>query len=287
MSDHDWHALGAVVSRQLSPARLELHWAAQVVAAAAERLADKRPDDSHTSLSWQPERESLVSEDLNGRRLGLRLRDATLQVVSEDIFVESEFALPGRTLDEAMVWARSSLGVSEPLTRLGYEMPEHALASGEHFSLGLDAPSTELALWYDNAYAALTAVAAREPEASSVRCWPHHFDIATLLVLEKHDDPEKTTLRNPRRGMKSIGVGMTPGDGSYAEPYFYVTPWPYPKDVAALPELPASGIWHTDGWVGAILTGTALTAVRDAGAQEQRVNEFLRQATQACRNLLS
>ena len=211
MSDHDWHALGAVVSRQLTPARLELHWAAQVVAAAAERLADKRPDDSHTSLSWQPERESLVSEDLSGHRLGLRLRDATLQVVSEDIFVESEFALPGRTLDEAMVWARSSLGVSEPLARLGYEMPEHALASGEHFSLGLDAPSTELALWYDNAYAALSDVAERESEASSVRCWPHHFDIATLLVLEKHDDPEK---------MKSIGIGMTPGDGSYAEPLF-------------------------------------------------------------------
>ncbi len=140
MSDHDWQALGAVVSRQLTPTRLELHWAAQVVAAAAERLAENRPDDSHTSLSWQPERESLVSEDLSGRRLGLRLRDATLQVVSEDIFVESEFALPGRTLDEAMVWARSSLGVSEPLTRLGYEMPEHPLAGGQDSSLGLDAP---------------------------------------------------------------------------------------------------------------------------------------------------
>ncbi|HMR10725.1 MAG TPA: hypothetical protein PKA88_33335, partial [Polyangiaceae bacterium] len=59
MSDHDWRALGSVVSRQLEPARLELHWGAQVLAAAAAALVETREDDSHTSMLWNPERESL------------------------------------------------------------------------------------------------------------------------------------------------------------------------------------------------------------------------------------
>ncbi|HMR80058.1 MAG TPA: hypothetical protein PKD61_33355 [Polyangiaceae bacterium] len=277
MSDHDWRALGSVVSRQLEPARLELHWGAQVLAAAAAALVETREDDSHTSMLWNPERESLGSQDMGGRTLYLRLRDATLQLVSEDIFVEGEFPLGGRTLEEALAWARGALSSPKPLTRPAYDMPPHPVATGALFSLGLDAAMIELASWYDNAHAALSAAAkSAAGQAGPVRSWPHHFDIATLITLEANSDPEKA---------KSIGLGMTPGDASYPEPYFYVTPWPYPKDTTALPELPEGGTWHTTGWVGAVLTGTALTSVRDASAQSQRAQGFLRGARDACRTL--
>jgi hypothetical protein len=276
MSDHDWRALGSVMSRQLGPARVELHWAAQVVAASAAALLAPEDDDSHTAMLWQPERESLASQDMGGRTLYLRLRDATLQLVSEDIFVEGEFALGGRTLDEAMAWARGALSIPTPLARPSHDMPAHAVGDGGLFSLGLDAAMIELASWYDNAHAALSEYA-EKLSASSVRCWPHHFDIATLLVVEPNLDSEQA---------KSIGVGMTPGDSSYQEPYFYVTPWPYPNDATALPELPEGGVWHTTGWVGAVLTGTALTSARDADAQSQHVRAFLSGAGKACRSLL-
>jgi hypothetical protein len=53
-------------------------------------------------------------------------------------------------------------------------------------------------------------------EASEVRCWPHHFDLGSLIVVETSADGELT---------KSIGIGLSPGDEAHAEPYFYVSPF--------------------------------------------------------------
>jgi hypothetical protein len=85
-----------------------------------------------------------------------------------------------------------------------------------------------------------------------VRCWPHHFDIATLIDVSRGASGEART----------IGVGLSPGDASYPEPYFYVTPWPAPAD-PALMALPGGGAWHRAGWFGAVLTGSAIFAGAD------------------------
>ena len=111
--------------------------------------------------------------------------------------------------------------------------------------------------------------------ASEVRCWPHHFDLATLITLSGSGEEART-----------VGVGLSPGDDSYREPYYYVTPWPYPRG-RLLPELPA-GRWHTEGWVGAILRGSDLAAApagRPAG-QVEMARGFLRAAVQASQALL-
>ena len=110
-----------------------------------------------------------------------------------------------------------------------------------------------------------------------MRCWPHHFDLATLVSVPGGAPGDART----------IGVGLSPGDGSYAEPYFYVTPWPSP-DSPALPELPAGADWHRTGWFGAVLTATAI--FHDAGGspptRARMVREFLDVASRASRVLL-
>jgi hypothetical protein len=73
-----------------------------------------------------------------------------------------------------------------------------------------------------------------------VHIWPHHFDMATLLYLPGHGES------------MTIGIGLSPGDMNYAEPYWYVPPYPYPQ-VARFPELDGHGMWHTQDWVRAIL----------------------------------
>ncbi|MEZ4225535.1 MAG: hypothetical protein R3B13_31575 [Polyangiaceae bacterium] len=271
MTPSEWRPLGAIPGKQLAPARVEAHYALQVLAAAATASIEARPDDSHQASDWQPERESLVTQLLGSHRMGLRLRDLTLQWIEEDMFVESEFALPGRSLDEAMAWARSALGASEALVRPSYDLPDHALAHGEMFSLGLDAALTELALWYDDAHALLTRFAEDSGRGAPVRCWPHHFDMACLL---------------PESEQRSISLGMSPGDAHVAEPYLYVTPWPRPKTIDPLPTLPPGASWHTESWFGALLPASALATTREASAQATRAEEFLTQATAACRNLL-
>ena len=91
-----------------------------------------------------------------------------------------------------------------------------------------------------------------------MRLWPHHFDIATLWTLDAGVDAEEA---------RSVGMGLSPGDGTYAQPYWYVTPWPYPQATAEeLPPLPA-GRWHAEarngGWTGAVLLGEELVVQTD------------------------
>ena len=110
------------------------------------------------------------------------------------------------------------------------------------------------------------------PGASAVRTWPHHFDIATLILL-----PESGTS-----GRRTIGVGQSPGDNSYAEPYWYVGPYPYPA-TTAFPPLAGSGHWHTEGWVGAALPASDFVAAKD---QQAQVAAFVESGIAACRMLL-
>jgi hypothetical protein len=59
---------------------------------------------------------------------------------------------------------------------------------------------------------------------------------------------------------RSVGIGVSPGDSSYAQPYAYVSPWPYP-DRATLPPAPPPGHWHTEGFVAIVATGQAILSL--------------------------
>jgi hypothetical protein len=164
------------------------------------------------------------------------------------------FPLDGRSFDQALQWLGDRLvqrGLDPaPLSRpLHFALDDDPLLDGATFRLrGREKAFEELGRWYSNAALCLASV------ASPVRCWPHHFDIAVQILAGEH----------------SIGVGMSPGDVSYGQPYFYVTPWPYPA-AADLPPL-RLGKWHTNGWTGAVLTGDEILASAD---QQQLVEEFL------------
>ena len=48
-------ALGGAPPSSLEDARLQLHWAAQLLAAFGQNFADARDDDSHRSMDWSPD----------------------------------------------------------------------------------------------------------------------------------------------------------------------------------------------------------------------------------------
>ena len=209
--------------RTLTDARLQLHWAAQLAATVGRTLSPPRPDDSHTSFRWVDD--ALVQDD--AFRSGLRLRDLTL-VLGDD----NEFALDGRTIDDGFAWLASQLpGLRKEFNE---PLPQHAVASGAPFSLRDGEAFEELSRYYAEAARLLRAI------HDDVRCWPHHFDIATLLELDG----------------KSIGAGLSPGDDSCDEPYWYVNHYP-PTSRRDLPPLAGGGTWNTSGWVGGILRASA------------------------------
>lgn len=286
MSLHDllinsWARLGAVAPDALLEARLQAHFAVQVLAAAGSSLLKPAEDDSHTACEWYDRVQALVGGEIpGGLRAAVRLRDLRLLLLTKEGIELASTPLVGRTLNDGMTWLAGQLaaqsGVEKPvLKRPGYEMPEHALGDGAAFQLDAGAP--ELATWFANADRALQFVAAREPEALQVRCWPHHFDMATLLNLDPFLPPKKA---------RSIGVGMSPGDENIRQPYFYVTPWPAPK-TDHLPGLTGGGTWHRKGWTGAVLTGAKLVSADSAGRQVETLTDFLDSALAACRELLA
>jgi len=264
-------------------ARLQLHHAAQVVASAGVTFLEPRPDDGHPNFGWVEGLGALVGHRLPGAgaRIGLRVGQPAWIVVDADGSIRDELGLDGRTLEDGYAWlaeATAAAGAKPPSAgrrRAAYEIPDHATARGARFACVPAEAFVELAGWFANGQLSLDALAARSPGASEVRCWPHHFDLGALLTLAP--GPEGAPDR-------SIGVGLSPGDADYAEPYAYVSPWPYPKP-GALPTLRGGGRWHTEGHTSAVLTASELLA-GPTGRQAERLRGFLDTASDASRRLL-
>ncbi|PZV12827.1 MAG: hypothetical protein DCF20_16725 [Pseudanabaena sp.] len=262
--------------QQLVEARIQLHYAIQPLAAISNALADS----SSKGLFWD-DRLGFITRaitSLESYRLALDPIALTLNFVTDQDRVISAFALGDRTLTEAFDWMKAIVnglgGASDLITPISYppnDFPDSDLASGATFQL-LNLTS-ELAEYYVIADRILQNLVQQEPMASDVRIWPHHFDIATLISIPDEINGEE----------KSVGIGLSSGDGSYNEPYWYVTPYPYPEDRSNLPILDGEGVWHTEGWVGAILTASQFGEPK---ASMDKVNTFLKSAIAGCKELL-
>jgi len=283
MSDESWQTLGTPPPTKLVDARIQLHHAAQLAAAAGATFLESRPDDSHPNLGWDDELGALVGHRIPGPppfRIGIGLAERQLLLLDSAGTISESFDLDGRILGEAGAWLQGAIartdvvvpaaGVSLP----GYELPGHPIAKGVAFCADPDA-CAELARWFANGQAVLSDLTPRLEGASEVRVWPHHFDLATLVVVESAEDGSLA---------KSIGIGFSPGDDSYPEPYWYVSPWPYP-DAAELPALEGEGFWHSEGYVAAILTGSRITD-GPLASQHQRLQDFLTDAIAASQSVL-
>ncbi len=279
----DWALLGAPPPATLTEPRLQLHRAMQLVAAVGQAYVRPAKDYSHSAAQWSGEHRVLIGNPTDTDpvlRVGLAPAQLAL-VVHDDGGTElMRYMLDGSSLEESCAWLQSVIAQrlrSHPktLARSEPDLPPGPGAGASPFMLDAAPAFEELARWYGNANLLLTALRQSIPAATAVRCWPHHFDIAFGILVD--GDPTKDDSR-------SIGVGMTPGDESYAVPYWYVTPWPYPESPRP-PELPAGGEWHTQDWVGAVLTADRLTR-SSAGEQQRQVEDFTATAVEACREML-
>jgi len=273
-----WQTVGTVPIASLPEARLQLHWAAQIVASFGNAVLETQEDDSQSNLGWVDAVEALCSRtSSNGLSVGLRLADLTLLFLRPNNTIQEEFRLSGQTPPQGFEWLTSTYSKAsgsappKPFALREYEMPPHPIVQGAPFSLPNVAGLQEFQHWYRNANTAIHEVSSNWTQASPIRCWPHHFDLATLITLDSGKGSEDA---------RSVGCGMSPGDGTYHEPYFYVTPWPYPKQ-EQLAKLPV-GFWHTEGWIGAILTASDLVQDGAGDTQAEQVRKFLQISTQAC-----
>ena len=258
--DKDLHACAPL---SLVAARCMTHKAIQLLTLAARSNLEPETDDSHSSLKWDATSKRFLSQpmphDDGAMLIGLSLSPLRLDVV-QDGTTRVKLDMEAQTTEGALQWLDRHLGQSglNPASKvtLPYELPE-AVAKLDLFSAQTASVQlTALAAWFDLANTVLSDFAKNyaylEPGPSPVRCWPHHFDIATYVQLEA----------GSAEAARGIGIGMSPGDESYGQPYVYVNPWPH-LDPADLPDPPHPGHWHTDGYVGAVATAEQILTLVD------------------------
>ncbi len=275
-----WENFQTIDFQKISEARSQLHQAIQVVAMVARSLYPKVSDDHYANLGWSQAYQAFTGRCILDNRFSVALRpgDFTL-LIFDNGGIRCEFPMNGKTQDQAFDFLKAELGklgadVSKFNTELPYEIPAHPTGKGEPFSFKYPEAFEEIRKYFSDADFVLKEVRHEEEGASEVRSWPHHFDFATLIITEEHEDPEKA---------KSVGVGLSPGDEHMTEPYFYVTPWPYPEaELVKKHELPA-GQWQTEGWVGATLSGSEILKAEN---QKEITESFIHVAMEASKRLL-
>jgi hypothetical protein len=283
MGRSDWRPLRDIDQRRLSMARLQAHHAAQWLARAARAYVPPQPDDGHTNLGWSNTFDGFATHLMQGGTcLSLKIADLTLVLHSDERTIQS-FSLGGRTDAQARQWLGEQLGARGLDARAldassPYEMPAHAVTPGGAYGVDDVADAlVELAAWFANAEYSLVRVQrqmiGRKLTVSDVRCWPHHFDLATLISF--------STRGTDVTGY--VGVGLSPGDEYYDEPYFYVSVYPEP-DSASLPRLPKLGHWHTYEFTAAVAPAHQIVAINN---QEDEVDEFLRGTVDVAIKILS
>jgi hypothetical protein len=186
----------------------------------------------------------------------------TLALQRADI-VEAQQDLDGISKAAALRW------LDERLTEVGlkpaspvvlpYELPSE-VADVDVFEITAQAAAlASLAAWFDIGASTLAELDERHrrsiPGVGPIWVWPHHFDIASYIRLDG----------SSAESAPGIGVGLSPGDESYDQPYFYVNPWPRPA-LNDLPGAPAPGHWHTTGFIGAVATARELLATLDVSS---------------------
>lgn len=280
-----WQTLGNPDPNELPHTREQLHCVAQVIASVPRLLATPQDDWGHQAFDWDEGRQALFSVEIPGDtpfRVGLRVADATALVVGTDGGEIAEQATNGLSIDELFGWlTEQTVGLTgsalpKPLAEAEDGLPEPC-AAGQAFDLSDSEALAELARYYDNSHRVLQQIVSSNEHAAPVRTWPHHMDMATLISLDPGKDPETA---------RSVSFGMQPGDGSYAEPYYYSSPWPYPE-AGDWPALEGGGVWHTEGFTAAVLVASNLTAAGDGAAQEQALEAFARSAVDTNRALIS
>jgi len=266
-------AIDPGLAQTLTDARLQLHHAAQFAAATGISYLPAQPDDSHTNMEWIESLRALAGHVIpapQAFRVIVQPADLSLSVVGEDGQIAASTLLNGLTIDDAANWLRARIAErgadGERLTlQRHFEIPHHDVDDGATFDTKNAAAFAQLDAWYFTANRALEYVRSSTAGegASEVRCWPHHFDIATLIDLGANH---------------TIGVGMEPGDQYYDEPYFYVNMSPSPKPEAVVASLGGGGTWHTHEWIGAVLPGSRL-----GEEPKEQVHAFLDSAIVAAR----
>ena len=271
----DWKQQRPVNIKHLVDARLQAHFALEWVSRFGRFLVPPRGDYGHVASRWDSGLEMLVTYPAAQYdamvMVGLKLDPLEVALI-EGGGTPRKITLEGHTHQEIGEWLTSVVKNSrikgeKLLGEIPYKLHHERLSKGGTYLYNGYAPYFKiLKNWIAEASATLNDIRTMwrhyNPTPTPVHCWPHHFDLATLLELGDE---------------RSVGLGFSPGDDTYASPYFYINPWPKPESYDKLPEAPARSHWHTEDFFSLLLPSEQLL---DSDDPSTTLDSFLRRGSE-------
>lgn len=196
-----------------------IHQAVQFLAITNKSILPPRFDDSHTSFSWNYRKNCFASEWIHAKRT-FRIEfypfTLCLSLVHYGEEPTESMYLIGKTKKEVYSQLRQMLGLGGVVvhhfaTDMHYDLPEHRVCKGGKYQVISDHLNDEIVKHYSNAHLVLNMLRGKNPAATSIRCWPHHFDITAdfPIGIPTEDNPSY------------ISVGFSPANSDFPEPHFY------------------------------------------------------------------
>lgn len=271
----EWETINGVDLATLRAIRKELHQAVQLVSLVPRYLLPHDPTDGTASLIWNEKNKELESIPVeNEEKLeihaGLSFSKFELYLATKETKICS-LPLEGKSTQDGLKWLKDELEkIALPANKIAFDLPYEIENYDYSKSLKTDKSALmEFSRLYQNTNQMLLTLVTEWEKAYDIRCWPHHFDLATLITVETDENDEI---------LKSIGVGLSPGDEGIDEPYLYVNVWPnVDSSILSKHPLPA-GNWNKDDWAGAVLTYSQLLNQQD---QQQSLSTFMETAIQS------
>lgn len=235
---------------------LQQHRAAQYLSSFAINFLEKKDDDSHINLAWNPVEKSLSSRPTDsGHSLKLKFEDLSLEWVGKSSFV---LDLVGRSHGEIVTWLHHCAiraGLEEYDFYLHYKLDSGKLNHDMIYYPQDEVRTAEVISYRDSALAACEAVREYFDLDTEIRVWPHHFDTGGYAV----------------KGDLGIGFGLAFPDSMVDDYYLYVSAYEDGKGVSTEGlAAPSIGQWYNDGFKGAVLPVS--------GLKEEEYRSFMTEA---------
>lgn len=271
----------SVAPAALTAVRFMTHKSAQLASMAARVNLDAKEDDSHTNLGWHRGFDGFLTHPIGDGEKSVEVAmipDPFGLAIYRGADRLASLPLEGVAAGDADAWLDAQLEklALKPVDgqSLPYEMPAESDAIETYSMQGQSECNAALAAWFSLSAAILSEFAGRNSDLSPspVRCWPHHYDLATEVNFKGAGAGPAAT----------IGIGFSPGDEHYAEPYFYISPWSS-IDMKDLPNPAVTGHWHTDGFVGVVATATEALSLADMRSE---LPVFIEESFRICRDKL-
>jgi hypothetical protein len=226
--------------------RSGLHAFAKLLGAYTSACAPRRKHWWHISLKPVVDGFSTGPLQTGGQFFELVLDFHSLTIV---------LRISGEAVHEFSIQGDSAESMKDKLTTV---LAQHSMTielDGGKIDAGHHEIDRELASRLGQVYGQLAQCLARfragiPVETSPIQLWPHHFDLAMLVLTGTKipgQDPE-----NEEYSDEQLNFGFVPGDEGIPEPYFFITFYAQAERLAKVP-LPDEAYFHTDGWSGIVM----------------------------------